>query len=96
MSDQPEVQVQVCMKQRPNNRVCCRNKGSKKILQSLEKAIEKAGKDWSLKEAFCMGFCSMGPNVSVPLLDKTFHHMDPERADEFVAFLEKSIEEATQ
>ena len=95
MTEQTSIEVQVCMKQRPNQRVCCRNNGSKKLLQRLEKAIEQAGVDWTLKEAFCMGHCSRGPNVSVPALEKTFHHMDPDRADAFIVHIQQALDEAT-
>jgi NADH:ubiquinone oxidoreductase subunit E len=62
----------------------CHIKGSRQVVEQLQKLIEKndLGKKVNLGGTFCLGKCQQGVCVMV---DETFHSVSPETVDTFFA-----------
>lgn len=82
------MKLLVCTQQRyaPNPHSC--GVGNIELVTMLRQAIRQAGLDVVVEPTSCMSMCANGPNVRLLPEGKNWHHVDLQKTDEIIRFLQ--------
>lgn len=82
------LKLHVCVQQRyAPNPLCCANKGSRALKESLAERVRASGIPVEIAESGCMGMCQSGPNLRLEPYGKVWSKVTPAGVDEIIEFL---------
>lgn len=81
-----EKTVFVCVNERPAGQDACANRNSRPIYEKLKAHVREAGLKGKVRvsRVYCLGLCSVGPNVAVFPENAWYSNVHEEDVDEII------------